>query len=99
MSIDGTTGRPDRAEPRVGSHVERDLAAPGLVERDQPAVVRAAVARVTSVADVDATVPEREAGALLDEQRVLHAARVGVHRDLRHAREGVESDELVVDVA
>ena len=63
--------RPDRAEAGVGRRVERDLAGAGLGERDEPAVVRAAVAGVAAVADVDAAVAEREAGPLLDVERVL----------------------------
>ena len=84
--------------PAVGRDVERDLAGPGLGERHEPTVVRAAVAGVAAVADVDAAVAEREPGALLDVQRVLRSARIGVHRDLRDAGQRVEADELMVDV-
>ena len=69
-----------------------------LGERYQPAVVRAAVTRVAAETDVDATISEGEAGTLLDEQRVLGRAGIGVHGDLQRAGERVEPNELVVDV-
>ena len=61
-------------------------------------MIRTAVARVAPVSDVDATVAEGEPGALLDEQRILGSAGVGVRGDLRRAREGVEPEELVMNV-
>ena len=97
-----TTRRPDRtlpARPAVRRDVERDLAGTRNRERHQPAVVRAAIAEVSAVPDVDATVRERETGALLDVERTLHATGIGIHRDARDARERVETEELMVNVA
>src|SRR5205823_4957224 len=72
--------RPDRAEAGVRRHVERDLARAGGGERDEPAVVRAAVTRVAAEPYIDATVAERETGPLLDVERVLDATGIGVGR-------------------
>ncbi len=78
--------------------VERDLAGSTFAERNQPTVVRAAVAGVAAETDVDASVAERQSGALLDVERVLHTTRIGVGRHLRRAGQRVEADELVMDV-
>jgi len=103
VRVDGHTARrPDRALLRraaVRCHVERDLAAASFGQRNQPTVVRPTVAGIPAEPDIHAAVREREARALLEIQRVLAAARIGVDRDARDTRDGIQPDELVVDVS
>jgi hypothetical protein len=90
-------GLPDRAEPVVGGHVERDLVVPASVERHEPSVIRPTIAVIAAVADIHAAVPDRERRSLLYIQRVLPAAGIGVRGHLDDPGADIQADELMMD--
>ena len=91
------TGLPDRALPRVGRDIERDLAGPALRQGHHPSVIRPAITRVAAVADVHATVPHRQPRPLLYVQRVLHATRIRVRGNPHRPRRDIQTDQLMMD--
>ena len=81
----------------MGCDIERDFVVSGQVVRHEPTVIRPAIAVVAAVTDVDAAVADREAGSLLDVQRVLRSARIGIHRHLDRPGREIQTDELMMD--
>ena len=99
LSTDDAARRPDRAQAAAcGVTSNATLPVPALGERDEPAVIRTAVAGVAAVADVHAPLASARPARCWMYSGFCRPTGIGVRRHARMPGERVEPDELMVDV-